>query len=119
LKYYLDENQSPVVARMLRTAGFDAVSSHEIGMNGREDYEQLRYAALERRCLITRDYGDFDEAAAQLLADGVEHDGILLLPRPVSPNDFHAIESSLNDFEEWYPDGFPPGFVGYLLLRHA
>jgi predicted nuclease of predicted toxin-antitoxin system len=119
VKYYLDENQSPALAEMLRAERFDAVSSHEAGMNGREDYDQLRFAALERRCLITRDYGDFENVAERLAADGIEHAGILLLPRAVSPGDFRAIAASLNDFEEWYPDGFPPGFVGYLLLRHA
>jgi predicted nuclease of predicted toxin-antitoxin system len=115
----LDENQPPALAHALRAARLDAVSSHEVGMNGREDDEQLRYAAIEGRCLITRDYGDFDAAAGQLAAAGTQHLGILLLPRAINPSDFQLVIQSINDFEEWYPDGFPPGFVGYLLLRRA
>ena len=42
---YLDENVPPLVANVLRDERLDVVSAYEVEMVGKDDEEQLRYAA--------------------------------------------------------------------------
>ena len=114
MRYYLDENQSPASARLARADGVDVLSSHEAGMNGRSDEDQLRFAAAQARCLVTRDYGDFDAIADRLRAAGLTHAGILLVPPSLENGDYAGLALALDDFARLYPSGVPPHFTGYL-----
>ncbi len=58
MKLLLDENLSPLHARLLRSLGHDAVSVVELGLSGADD-SIVRAAAIESgRILVTLD-GDF------------------------------------------------------------
>jgi uncharacterized protein with PIN domain len=54
-KCLTDENVTPVLARALRTAGTDAVTPWDVGLDGREDTELAEFALRERRWILTND----------------------------------------------------------------
>jgi predicted nuclease of predicted toxin-antitoxin system len=80
VKLYLDEDLSPRIVLLLRERGLDATGAHEAGQVGRSDLEQLRHAAREGRCLVTRNVVDFLELVRQLINRQEPHGGIILIP---------------------------------------
>lgn len=78
LKLYLDEDLSPVVARALRDKGFDVVSSHETGMNGKSDEEQFNYALSQRRAILSFNIGDYAILAKSFYQQRQDHFGIIV-----------------------------------------
>ena len=85
MKFYIDEDLSPMIAEIMRRLGTDAITAHEVGMTGDADEEQLNLAAAQDRCLVTRNRNEFRRIAEALVAFG-----------------------SLN------PDGLPPYTVAFL-----
>ena len=71
IRFHLDENVDPDVARALRRHGIDVTTSVEVGLLTMEDAAQLAYALGEGRLIVTHD-ADFLRMDAQ----GVEHAGI-------------------------------------------
>lgn len=114
MKYYLDENLSRVSAQIARADGLDVVSSHELGMDGGSDVEQVRFATSAGRVLVTHDRGDISRALVALAAEGQAHAGVLFVPRSIRPHDLAAIGLALRHWEDEHPAGVPPDFVGYL-----
>lgn len=53
----------PIVARILRGRGFDAVSANEAGHGQASDREQLDFAVAGRRALVTFNVADFAREA--------------------------------------------------------
>ena len=60
IRFHLDENVDPDVARALRRHGIDVTTSVEVGMLTTEDVAQLAYALEEGRVIVTHD-ADFSE----------------------------------------------------------
>ncbi|BAS28132.1 DUF5615 family PIN-like protein [Limnochorda pilosa] len=88
MKWYLDEDLSSEVARQLRRVRVDAVSSHEVGMNGSTDDEQLARASSDERILVTFNARDFIPLAARWYQAGRPFTGIALLaPRRIPQTD--------------------------------
>jgi hypothetical protein len=114
VKYYLDENLSQVSAKIARDAGIDVTSSHEVGMDGRLDLEQVRFAAADGRVLVTHDLGDMGKALAELADRGEQHAGVLFIPRSIRVDDFAGVARAVQRWEEEHPEGMPVGFVGYV-----
>jgi hypothetical protein len=50
---YTDEDVANLVAILLRSRGWDILTTIEAGMSGYSDDEQLAYAASENRCILT------------------------------------------------------------------
>jgi predicted nuclease of predicted toxin-antitoxin system len=71
IRFHLDENVDPDVARALRRHGIDVTTTAEAGLLTTEDAAQLAYAIREGRVIVTHD-ADFLRMAAQ----GIEHVGI-------------------------------------------
>lgn len=71
IKFHLDEHIDHAVARALRSRGVNVTTSTEIGLISVTDQEQLNYATLEMRVLVTQ-----DEDFLALHAAGIEHAGI-------------------------------------------
>jgi hypothetical protein len=71
IRFHLDENVDPDVARALRRHSIDVTTSAEAGLLSTEDVAQLAYARQEDRVIVTHD-SDFLRMAAQ----GVDHAGI-------------------------------------------
>lgn len=74
----MDENVDPALAIVLRSRGHDVVSTHEIGMRGRTDEEQLEYAISERRALLTFNAKHFAPLAKKYFENNREHSGIIV-----------------------------------------
>jgi predicted nuclease of predicted toxin-antitoxin system len=79
IKLYLDEDVNPQLARDLRNRGYDAVSTNEANNLGLSDLEQLEYARLHERALLTHNRDDFLQIASRYAVDGTSHYGILFI----------------------------------------
>jgi len=78
VKLYLDQNIDPALAHVLRSKGFDVLSTYESGLAGREDEEQLEYAISQKRALLTFNAKDFAPLAEIFYEQEKEHFGIIL-----------------------------------------
>jgi Domain of unknown function (DUF5615) len=105
LKLYLDEDLSPRVVALLRERGLDATGAHEAGHAGRSDLEQLRHAAREGRCLVTRNVADFLELVRQLINRQESHAGIILIPASFRGDEFAILAESIAGCVAAYPAG--------------
>ena len=105
MRYYLDEDLSPEVAVRLRRQGIDISNSHEEGRNGTSDQEQLRWAAAQGRCLVTRNRDDFIRLTVAAFENQEPHAGVLIVPYSVG---------SLSDYASEHPDGMQPYTIDFL-----
>lgn len=81
MKGLLDEQLFPRIAALLRQAGFDVVAVAERDdLAGSSDRAVLDVAAAEERAVITNNVKDFRPLAAERLAQGRSHAGLILLP---------------------------------------
>ena len=80
MKFYLDEDLTPVVAVALRRRGGDAVSAHGVGQIGLSDADQLAFAASQGRCLVSANAGDFRRLGDGAIEQSRPHAGIVLCP---------------------------------------
>jgi hypothetical protein len=76
--FFTDEDIHGDVAALLRAAGFDAVSTPEAGRMGRDDVDQLTWAAQEGRVLVTFNVGDFARIHHMWLRNGRNHAGLVV-----------------------------------------
>jgi hypothetical protein len=72
LRFPLDESCSSAVAHGLRRRGIGVTTSHEEGLLGTSDEDQLAFAHSQGRVILTHD-SDY----LKLHRNGVEHSGIL------------------------------------------
>ena len=81
IKLYLDEDISQVLAQVLRSRGYDVVSAHEVGMEGKTDSEQLAWAAAHERALVSFNVRHFAKLTDAYYHEGKAHAGILVSPQ--------------------------------------
>ncbi len=79
--YFDEDSQDSDLVQALRLREVDIATSAEAGMNGREDREQLEFAAAQGRALYSFNARDFYRLHTQLLAEGKSHAGIILAPQ--------------------------------------
>ncbi len=112
-RWYLDENISHRVARVLRDDfSVDAVASHEAGMNGSTDDQQMLHAVTTGRILVTYNPRDFLPLASLWWQMQRDFPGIALLsPRSVPQHHIgsQARAVALADREPW-----PVNIVDFL-----
>jgi predicted nuclease of predicted toxin-antitoxin system len=81
VKALLDEQLSPHIAVLLRKAGHDVVAVAERAeLFGCSDRVILETASTEGRAVVTNNVKDFRPLAAERLARGGTHAGLILLP---------------------------------------
>ncbi len=81
MKALLDEQLSPEIARLLRGRGHDVDAVVERpDLVGLGDLDIFTVAVAESRAVVTNNVKDFRPLAAQLLAEGRTHAGLILLP---------------------------------------
>ena len=76
IRLYADENVDDRIVRGLRLRGIDILTVVEAGMIGKPDSEQLSYASLNGRVLLTSDQ-DFLKLHLRWVEQSREHAGII------------------------------------------
>jgi predicted nuclease of predicted toxin-antitoxin system len=104
----LDEQLSPQIAVLLRKAGYDvdAVADRE-DLVGLSDRAVLEAACREGRAVVTNNIKDFRPLAAEWLAQGRTHAGLILLPsaRTRNRNAIVTIAAAIENVLLDHPDG--------------
>ena len=104
----LDEQLSPQIAILLRQAGHDvdAVADRE-DLVGRSDRIILEVACSEGRAVVTNNVKDFRPLAAEWLAHGRVHAGLILLPstRTRTRHAIAAVAGAIENLLRDHPDG--------------
>ena len=77
-KILIDEDVWTGLAEALRQAGYDAISVSELGRKGLSDEEQLAYAVVEGRAVITHNIQDFAPLAEIHFQRSLPHAGIIV-----------------------------------------
>ena len=78
----IDEQLSPAIAEELRSLGWDAqaVRNERPDLEGRPDTAVMDVAHRERRIVVTNNVKDYRPIAADRLARGEGHSGLILVP---------------------------------------
>ena len=81
MKALLDEQLSPQIAALLRASGYDVEAvADRPDLLGSSDRILFEVATKEGRAIITNNIRDFRPLAAEWLAQGRVHAGLILLP---------------------------------------
>ena len=84
---YFDENyQRANVITRLRQSGVDCLTSNESGNAELTDAQQLEFATMRGRAIVTLDRGDFHALHAEWMHRGHDHAGIIILTNTWIPN---------------------------------
>ena len=106
MKFYLDEDISPRVAEIARArCRLDVVSAHEVGRLGMPDAAQLRFAASQGRCVVTRNRDDFIHETVAAFEAQVPHAGVLIVTRSLPNDQLAAIAAALCTSALRFPQG--------------
>ena len=95
-RVYLDEDASALLAVLLRSRGFDAVTTQEMSNNGASDAGQLEYASQQGRVILTHNRADFEQLAKQFFAQQRKHAGIIVAIRRMPHDLLNRVLSLLN-----------------------
>ncbi|MEX2317032.1 MAG: DUF5615 family PIN-like protein [Pirellulales bacterium] len=108
IRFFTDEDVYGVIAVALRRAGFDAVSTPEVGRLSRSDESQFIWATEQQRVLVTFNVSHFAGMHSVWLRLGKSHAGVVVsVQRPIGEllrrllhlsNDLHA-DAMLNRLE--------------------
>ena len=89
-RLYLDEDITPLLARLMRERGHDVISCRDIGATGIPDDELLERATDLGRGILSSNYGDFIRLSRECVRDDRAHGGILI--------SYHQIDiATIND----------------------
>ena len=81
MKALLDEHLSPQIAALLREAGYDVIAvAARDDLVACSDRMVFETATAEGRAVVTNNIKDFRPLAAEWLATGRGHSGLILLP---------------------------------------
>ena len=78
IELYLDEDVDIRIAELLDSYGFSAVTTRDAGLLGREDDEQLAYAADRGLAVLTHNRIHFERLAEAYFHARKQHYGIIL-----------------------------------------
>ena len=110
MKALLDEQLSPDIARILRERGFDVEAVNERSdLTEASDGDILEAATREQRAVVTNDIKDFRPLAAERLADGRGHAGLIFIPakRRRTRADTGRLADAIEFVIRAHPEGIP------------
>ena len=110
MKALLDEQLSPRIAELLRDRGHDVQAViNRRDLAGRSDRVILEIAAGEERAVITNNVKDFRPLAAERLARGDSHAGLILIPsaRTRTRGAVEILANAIEQVLSEHPDGLP------------
>ncbi len=81
ISLYADEDVDVLVKPLLKAKGITVYTTLDERMLGKTDREQLEHATRLKAAFLTHNRVDFEKLAAQFLAEGKEHFGIVLATR--------------------------------------
>jgi predicted nuclease of predicted toxin-antitoxin system len=81
ISIFLDEDVSVVVAKLLRSRGYSALTTQDAGQIGRSDADQLAFATKKQMAILTHNRNDFVVLASEYHAAGRNHCGIIIAVR--------------------------------------
>ncbi|HXB50528.1 MAG TPA: DUF5615 family PIN-like protein [Streptosporangiaceae bacterium] len=108
MRAILDEQLSPQIAALLRKAGHDVDAvADRADLTGRSDRVIFEVATSEGRAVVTNNVKDFRPLAAEWLAQGRLHAGLILLPstRTRTRHAIAAIADAIEGILCDHPDG--------------
>lgn len=108
MKALLDEQLSSQMARALRERGLDVEAVAErTDLPEATDREVMETAAGEERAVVTANVKDFRPIAAQRLADGRAHAGLILVPanRSLTRDATGALADGIDGVMRAHPNG--------------
>ena len=122
MRAVVDEQLSPQIAGLLRKAGYDvdAVADRD-ALVVRSDRVVSEVACREGRAVVTNNIKDFRALAAEFLAQGRVHSGLVLLPsaRTRTRAAIAAVASAIEEVLRDNPDGLGASerWIGPLMGR--
>ena len=108
MRAILDEQLSPQIAVLLRKAGYDVEAvADRADLVGRSDRFILEVASREDRAVVTNNIKDFRPLAAEWLAQGRTHAGMILLPstRTRTRSTIAAVAAAIENVLRDHSDG--------------
>jgi Domain of unknown function (DUF5615) len=112
VKALLDEQLSHQIAQLLRERGLDVMAVTERSeLQEASDREVFEVAAREQRAVVTNNIKDFRPIAAERIAGGHGHAGLILLPasHSRSRDATGVLADAIDALMRAHPDGIPDG----------
>jgi len=108
VKVLLDEQLSGQIAHLLRERGLNAQAVVErADLPQAPDHEVRETASREKRAVVTNNVKDFRPLAAERIADGRDHAGLILLPATRSRDAIGALADAIEAVMRAHPDDIP------------
>lgn len=114
MKYYLDEDLSPIIAELVRKQGGDCISAHEVDMLQATDLEQLEFAIKQKRCLVTKNRDDFIRLTSRFFNSNLAHHGVLIIPSSIEGDRFSLIAAKLVKYAHKHRGGMSPYTIDFV-----
>jgi predicted nuclease of predicted toxin-antitoxin system len=114
VRFYLDADLSPAIAAIARAQGADVTSAHELGQKELTDEQQLQFAGMDGRCIVTGNRDDFINLTIVFFEDGRPHAGLLIVPHSFPPSRLAAVARAIVEYDHAHPDGMPTYSYDYL-----
>ncbi|HEY7293426.1 MAG TPA: DUF5615 family PIN-like protein [Dehalococcoidia bacterium] len=114
MRLYLDEDVPLQVAEPLHAAGFDVLTTRDAGRLQAQDFDQLQFAASERRVLVTRNRDDFVEFTVRFFDEGRPHSGVLVLSASFGREDFGGMARAIVAYFHGHPHEMQAYLVDFV-----
>ena len=110
----MEEDLSPRIAEFLRKNGIDAVSAQDVGKIQCSDFDHLKFAVEQKRCMVTRNRNDFIKLTIQFFNDNRPHFGVLIVPYAYFGDQFALIASKIKMYAMRHKKGIPSYCIDFL-----
>lgn len=114
MKFYIDEDLTPALAKTCHQRGFDATSVRDRGREGQPDAAHFALCQAEDRVLVTNNTKDFVERCA----DSGLHAGLISMPNHLTRSEQQALfDGVLDAIEQRVGEGLESSDV-FMVNRH-